>query len=746
MRRAFLVLCVALLGCNDAATDSQTVVAGSVRDTSCATCHADQASAWRGSHHDRAMDLATAQSVLGDFTGATLEHATGTARFFRKDDAFWIRTTGPQGTDENFRVLYVFGVDPLQQYLIQFPGGAIQCCDLAWDADEQRWFDLTPDEPNGAEDPLHWTGSYQRWNSMCAECHSTEVDKGLDVASGNYNTQFSEINVGCQACHGDGANHVAWVEDGESDSVSHAGFARQLKRGVIADQVEACAACHSRRTTIAEPDGKGGFFDRYEPATLRPGLYHADGQVLDEVYVYGSYAQSKMFAKGVACTECHDAHSAKLVLEGNALCMQCHTPLAPVERFPTLQKKDYDTPEHHHHEPGSAGAQCIACHMPERTFMEIDERHDHSMRVPRPDISSDLGTPNACNDCHADETAKWSADHVAEWFGPREDEKPHFAYIFEAARLGDPSAFPWLVDLTQDMEQPAIVRATGLEVLESFGAAGAEALEASLADENPFARFVAARSMGSLPLQQRVGPLLPLLEDPVRVVRMHAARSLAELRVQSIVPERETKLLDQGLEEFRAAQNYSADMPGSHLNLGLLHEDSGDRIAALAAYRRALEIDPWFMQATFNMTSLLNRMGRNEEAEAVLRDSLKLFPEEGELHYSLGLLLAELERMEDALKALTEAGRLIPSNPRIHYNRGLVFKELGRPSEAENALLAALALTPENPQISHALVLIYQEQGDWAAAKRFAEKMVELRPDEPSYRDILQSVIEQSRQ
>lgn len=686
------------------------------------------------------MDHANAQTVLGDFSGATLEHATGTARFFEKDSDYWIRTTGPDGSDQDFRVSYVFGVDPLQQYLIEFPDGAIQACDLAWDTDDSKWFDLTPEEPNGAADPLHWTGSYQRWNTMCAECHSTRLDKRYDVESGKYDTQWSQIDVGCEACHGEGSGHLAWLDDGSPDSVPQSGFARPLKRGVIADQVEACAECHSRRTAIAPNDFAGTFFDRYEPATLRPGLYHVDGQILDEVYVYGSFAQSKMFSKGVACTECHDAHSARLVLEGNALCGQCHTPLAPTERFPTLQKKDYDTPEHHHHETGSPGSQCIACHMPERTFMQIDERHDHSLRVPRPDISVDLGTPNACNDCHTDQDAKWAAKAVTEWYGEREDKKPHFAYILEAARLGDPRAFPWLIDLARDLEQPDIVRATAIETLENFGADAFDALASLLADDSPFVRSVAARSLNSTPLQQRVGPLLPLLEDPVRSVRIQAARSLAELLVQSILPKREKKLLADGLDEYRAAQEYAGDMPGPHLNLGRLLEDSGDRIGAIAEYERALTIDPWFVQAAFNLTGLLNRMGRNGEAERVLRDALKRFPDEGELHYSLGLLLAELKRMEDALVALTDAGRLIPSNPRIHYNRGLVLQELGQLGKAENALLSAFALTPDNPQLVHALVLLYQRQGDTKSATRFATELVRLQPDNPNYQEILRTV------
>lgn len=689
------------------------------------------------------MDEATPETVLGDFSLAdegfrvALDHSTGTAKFNRVGDEFWVRTTGPSGEDEDFRIRYVFGVAPLQQYLVEFPGGALQCLDLAWDSDKKEWFDLTPDEPNGVADPLHWTGLYQRWNTMCAECHSTNLDKKLNVVSGEYKTDWLEIDVGCQACHGDGAGHLAWMEDGADKETKGAGFARPVERGVVESQIEACAPCHSRRTPLYPLDKEGSFFDKYEPATLRPDLYHPDGQIMEEVYVYGSYVQSKMYAKGVACTECHDPHTARLVLEGNALCMQCHTSLAPTERFPTLQKKEYDTPEHHFHAEGSEGAKCINCHMIERTYMRIDERRDHSFRIPRPDISVDLGTPNACNDCHDDKDFAWAAAKFEEWWGQREEKRPHFAYPFYGATVGDPRVFPWLQEIVTDKESPAIVRATALEFLEPFGPAALDTLTWALDDEDPFVRTIAARSLITAPLQQRVSPLLQLLNDPIRSVRIQAGRSLAELKAQSILPERERELLDSVLAEYREAQEYSCDLPGPHLNLGRMYEEMGRREKAILEYRTALALDPWFLQAAFNLTALLNRLGRNAEAEAILKDSIQRFPEEGELHYSLGLLQAELKRMSEAASTLAEAARLAPTNPRIEYNRGLVLRELKRDGDAENALLAAYRIDPGDPRTAHALALLYRDTGDLDAARKFAEELTRLNPQEQAYKDLL---------
>lgn len=103
-----------------------------------------------------------------------------------------------------------------------------------------------------------------------------------------------------------------------------------------------------------------------------------------------------MNAHGVACSDCHDPHSQKLRAPGNAVCAQCH-----------LSVK-FDVPEHHRHKPGTKGGECASCHMPTVTYMVVDPRHDHAMRIPRPDLSVKLGTPNACNDCHKDKKPSWA--------------------------------------------------------------------------------------------------------------------------------------------------------------------------------------------------------------------------------------------------------------------------------------------------------------------------------------------------
>ncbi|MDX1345904.1 MAG: multiheme c-type cytochrome, partial [Sedimenticolaceae bacterium] len=423
---------------------------------SCAECHSEQVMQWSGSHHDLAMQVATEKTVLGNFDNASMEHYGITSKFFRNGDRFMVRTEGPDGKLQDYEVTYTFGVYPLQQYLVPFPDGRLQALPLAWDSRSkeeggQRWFHLYPNERIGPGDELHWTGPQQNWNYMCAECHSTDLKKNYDQASDTFDTTWSEINVSCEACHGPGSQHVAWARKEQgSDKYSETmglvaefnerkdaawtmdpktGNALRNKPRTTDSEIEVCAQCHSRRSSISQDYVPGKpFMDHYVPSLLVDGLYHADGQIDDEVYVYGSFLQSKMYAAGVTCSDCHEPHSLALRSPGNGVCAQCHLPAK------------YDSKSHHFHEPGSEGASCAECHMPPKNYMVVDPRHDHSMRIPRPDLSVKLGTPNACNNCHADRDAGWAAQQVKTWYGDSLPGHQAYAETLNAARRDAPGA------------------------------------------------------------------------------------------------------------------------------------------------------------------------------------------------------------------------------------------------------------------------------------------------------------------
>ena len=684
-----------------------------VANTQCLGCHQTQAASWAGSHHAKAMAPASADTVRGDFDNTQFRHQGVTTRFFRRGDKFFVNTDGPDGKTADFEVKYSFGVAPLQQYLIETDGGRLQPLQIAWNTQTRKWFHLLPHEKAPPGDVLHWTGRYQTANTMCVACHTTGFDKRYDAAADRFDSQWREVNVSCQSCHGPGSLHVASPQ----------------QRGQLADlkmsqkQVEVCAACHSRRSELtAMPVPGQPHLDHYLPSLLREGLYHADGQQLDEVFVVGSFRQSKMYRMGVSCTNCHDPHTAKPKLPGNALCLQCHqTPANPA--FPSAAGS-YNTPQHHHHAAGTPGAQCTACHMPAKNYMIVQPRPDHSMRIPRPDLSVTLGTPNACNQCHADKTSQWAADAVTKWYGTPK-RPPHYGEVFSAARRGAPQAAQALAALAADAAQPAIVRATALDMLR--GPIGIDERVAATRDTDAELRAAAAASLEDVDASLRVPTLAPLLKDPVRAVRIAAARSLAALpHAQFDAPTRQA--FDAALAEYVAAQKVALDMPGPNLNLAVLYARTGRDAESEAAYRAALKIDPDFTPARANLAQFYAERGRLPDAEQVLREGLQRQPGIGELQYSLGLLLAEQQRLPEAADALEQAARLLPRRARTHYNLGLARQQLGQAKPAEAALRKARELEPSDPAIAYALAVFYAQQGRRAEALREADALQRLQP------------------
>jgi len=645
------------------------------------------------------MQEATPATVLGDFAAPPLvfERAgeSRQARFSRAGEESFVRIEGPDGADQEYRVAYTFGVSPLQQYLVEFPGGILQCLPVAWDTRAGRWYHLDPTPPPG--DAFHWTGRYQRWNMMCAECHSTELKKGYDPQSDTYTTTSVALDVGCQACHGSGAEHVERARGWRAGAAPVGSEARGFPSGLASHtpslELETCAPCHSRRTALTEAWTPGAkFLDHFEPGLLRAGLYFPDGQILGEVYVWGSFTQSRMAAAGVVCSNCHDPHSLKLKLpEGpghNELCVQCHSPAAPTERFPTLRAADYDTRAHHHHEPGSEAARCTTCHMPTRTYMGIDARRDHRMGVPRPDLSVELGGPNACATCHASadgeaeprtayDDASLSAA-IAEWRSALPEGRAREAALARTlarARAGELVGAE-LTATVLDSDLSALQRATALELLGDTGELSREVLDSALVSEVDLVRVVAARLL----LGARTGPevatrLAQARADPLRAVRAAAGEATA-------VDERDAR---------------NDDFPATWFQAGVTALRAGDPTAAEAALRRTLAMDPDFTPAIHELAVLLSGTGRGAAARDLLVGALAAHPDDGELAYSLGLQQAELGEGEAAVASLLRAAELQPERSRLAYNLGLLFDSLGRPAEAAAQLRRALALETRQP-------------------------------------------------
>jgi tetratricopeptide (TPR) repeat protein len=714
----------------------------------CRDCHNPEFDAWSGSHHDLAMDVAREDTVLGDFDDAEIAVHGITSRFFRKDGKFFVHTNGPGGEMGDFEITHVFGWYPLQQYLIPFPGGRLQTLHIAWDSRDNRWFRVPPEGPIDPDDWLYWTNAAQNWNGMCAQCHSTNLKKNYDPETDSYRTTFSDIDVGCEACHGAGSAHLAWAEMPEMARPETANYRLAVRTADLEsrDLVEICAPCHARRGTLGDTDhAEADLLDNYLPALLEENLYFADGQILDEVYVYGSFIQSKMYRNGVRCSDCHDVHSVKLVKEGNELCLQCH------------RAEQYDTAQHHFHKQAGetgepirsaageilfevgTGADCAQCHMPGRYYMGNDYRPDHSFRIPDPALAAEIGAPDACLRCHVDRDSAWSQQAVSDWYGP--GRRSHYGQILARGRRVEPEAMVDLIRLAGDLLYPVNVRATALSQLAAYpGPEVQQAYEKALADEEALVRQAAVVNLSAANPQQLAGLVSPLLYDPVKTVRIESARRLAGEMSRYVHPDNRAAF-DKALQELEASMLYSADFATSRHNLANLYARMDRPEDAVKHYEAAIRIDSQFYPAKANLAVLYSQQGRNREAEQLLRSALDQQPELYDLAYSLGLLLVEMQQYDEALEYLEQAAAGLPDQSRIHYNLGLLYQFMRNLPRAEISLVTALTLEPLNFDYQYALADHYLKSGRFEEARTIAEQMMATHPEEPVGREMLEFII-----
>ena len=688
-----------------------------VGEGQCLSCHAAESRGWQGSHHDLAMQEATEATVLGNFDDATFTKDGVQTRFFRRDGRYWINTDSPDGEPADYEVKYTFGVEPLQQYLLALDRGRLQAFTIAWDTQRQRWFHLYPDESIDHEDVLHWTKPSQNWNFMCAECHSTDLQKGYDREADTYRTSWKQIDVGCQACHGPASRHLARMQ-GASD------FTVDLAGASAMPQIEMCARCHSRRAVLWQDYEHGKpLMDTHLPSLLEAGLYFADGQIDGEVYEYGSFLQSKMFQKGMRCSDCHDPHTLKTRARGNALCTGCHNSATPAARASIdvagLKRKDYDSPAHHLHESGQPGSQCVDCHAPQRTYMVVDPRHDHSFRIPRPDLSVKMSTPNACNLCHVAKTPQWAAEAVAKWYGPDRRQETTYGELLWAGITRQPGGEAALIGLANDPGQPAIARATALRGLEAYpGARALEALQSNLAAADPMLRLAALDSLGMVSPERRAPLTTPFLADDVRAVRAEATALTAEVPAETL-GESQLAQLAAGIREFEAMQLGNSDQVSAWLNLGNLHVSIGDLATARADLRTAIQMDPAFVPAYVNLADLESRGGDDAAAIALLQSAPPGIARAAATQHALGLAFARAGQYEEAVKALGAAARSEPGNARYDYVYAVALHDTGRAQEATRILEKALREHPRDPSIVGALIAYAEEAGRTADAVEY---------------------------
>ena len=694
----------------------------------CQSCHEVEYNDWKGSHHDRAMMVADENSVLADFNTSFTSQGV-TSKFYTTDDKYFVNTEGPDGKYYDYEIIYTFGIEPLQQYIVEFPRGKFQCLRTAWDTEKKVWFDLYPDMKLVHDEWIHWTNGGLNWNIMCSDCHSTLVKKNYNPVKDSYNTTYALINVSCEACHGPGKEHVTITESEDYDTTEYSGKLYMGKYTLPKQMVDDCARCHSLRTQYtAYYDHEGLYMDHYAPDLLRDGIYFADGQILGEVYVYASFIQSKMYAQNVKCNDCHNIHSLELKFQGNELCLQCH------------EKQKYDAKSHHFHEINTDAAECINCHMPGRYYMGNDFRRDHSFRVPRPDLSARFGVPNTCNEagCHDDQSEEWAANAVKEWYGP--ERAKHFSDALAFGRTRQPEAIPGLIDLALDKTQPTIARSTAVMYLgETVDPNAFQAITSLLNETDPLLRYTSARSLDVLPPQDKAQLLAPLLIDNVRTVRIAALGSLVGVP-RNLMSNLDQANYDNVFKEYWTGIQLRSDFPGGQMEIAHYYEKTGNLSLAEQAYSRAIEIDSYYNPARINLAGLYYNQGRLNEAEKLFKKVIELEPEFGQAYYSLGLLYAEQNKMLEAEVYLKEAAEKMDYNDRVSYNYGLILQRLGKRTEAESAFKNGLKINPNSISNLYALGYLYFEQNRMNEAAPVLQRLVQLDPDNQQYQQLYNAV------
>ncbi len=714
---------------NNADREKESIVVNTyIGDEGCKSCHAAQYNDWTKSDHFKAMQEPNDSTVLGNFSNVSFSADGVKSTFFKRGDKFIINTQGEDGRNHDYEVKYTFGYHPLQQYLVAFPGGRLQATRVSWDSRQNKWFHQYTGQKINPHDWLNWTGNAQNWNTMCAECHSTDLKKNYDIQTDTYHTTYSVINVSCEVCHGPGKLHADFF-----NSESYRKGKKPDNKAVYLasgneqhQQINMCAPCHSVKSNIsANLVASEELLDNFIPVVPTTERYFADGQIRDEDYEYSSFLQSKMYRRGVECSNCHNPHSGKTYFTTNDLCLQCHA-------------KTYDEPTHTFHAVNTAGSQCINCHMSQRTYMGNDLRRDHSFRAPRPDLSVKFGTPNTCNSCHKEKTAQWAADAVSKWFGAK--RQYHFSEdLIPGSRLNAASE-QHLGKLLADTSVPSIIKATALNYLGNISSQTSfNLLLSHLKNGNAQIRYEALRSLMNFPFSRELNVIAPLLNDKVRAVRIAAADLLLNVPKENI-PAQYQSALATAMSELNNYKLHQADFAHGNIVIGDYFSRMNDLKNAETFYLRAIQKDSLANLSRINLSTVYNREGKNTEALKVLEQAKKIDDKNFQIYYNLALLHNEMGNKEAALHNFELGFRLHPDNPRFYYNYGLLLQQSGNVSKAIEVLDAGIKTDPNSASLYYALAYIYLQDNQTQQAIFYATKLKKLDPDNPEYQGLFSNL------
>lgn len=712
--------------CKNTQTDTSFISKGSnefIGPEACSSCHYAEYLDWVVSDHFKSMLEANDTTVSGDFNNTVFTSDGVTSRFFKRGDDYFINTEGPDGINHDYQVKYTFGYYPLQQYLVEFPSGRMQVPRVTWDVEGRKWFHQYPGEKIKSNDWLHWTNAAQNWNSMCAICHSTNLKKNYIAETDSFHTTWSVINVSCESCHGPGKNHVDYInsEAYKSGDTTFGSFIAMLKTDTNFIQLNTCAVCHARRTEIKQDFiHSDNLLDNLIPQIPTTESYFADGQIKDENYEYGSFTQSLMFHRGIKCSSCHNAHSGKIIKTGNALCLDCHN-------------STYNESTHTFHQPKSPGSACINCHMPSKYYMGVDLRRDHSLRIPRPDLSVQYDVPNACNQCHTDKSTKWASDAVIKWFG--EERKYHFSEDLIPGSKADANSTAHLQKLINDDSIPFIIRATAIYYLSLTSSPSIDLFKKNMFDEDPIIRYHAIGAIGSFSPQIWAGEAAVLLNDPVRAVRINTANIFSTVS-NEVFDRSSNKQYIKANDELLGYMNYQSDFINGNVMLGDYYYKTADYLKAEKYYLRSIEMDSLANYSRINLSTIYNAQKRNDKALAILEKAAEVDPSNARIFYLLALLHYEMGNTTKSENNFIRAIDLNYPVEGVYYNYALFLMQKTDYINAEKILKQGLNLNHDSESLNYCISLVYIKSDRKNLAIPYVKKLKTINPDDPNYAQI----------
>ncbi|GGF86568.1 hypothetical protein GCM10011338_43710 [Alteromonas lipolytica] len=687
------------------------------------------------------MQPAQQEFVLGDFSNVTFSFGRRTSRFFARDGKYFIETLDAEGKQTTFQVRYTFGYEPLQQYLLQTGGGRLQAFDVAWDSRPasqggQRWFQLQDENVTDPEHPFFWSGYYQNWNSRCAACHTTDFNKHYDSQTNQFQSTWSDINVACESCHGPGKAHTEHIRN-HTFSPAHTGLqelGKQLTFHLVDGDpiaraaetmqqpslaLETCGACHSRRADLQAAVSSAPFHQQFQLEGITEPNYFSDGQIQDEVFVLGSFLQSKMAEAGVTCTNCHDPHTGQTKLPGAQICNTCHAPAV------------FAQPQHTN---GHAQANCLDCHMPQRVYMGVDARRDH--RFHRPGIKH----PNSsapCKVCHVDESDDWLHQALTAWpkrDGASADTLGDWAALNQRLAEFDSTAINDALTFLNRNALPSLEKAALIEKMVVIAPERTTDSITSLAsNQDPVARQSAARAAAGLPLTLSYPILLKLSQDPVKSVRAVVAGTIL-----TVAPEWFIKAppLTALLEEYQQVLRGTQDNPGANLGLAHIAQFQQDIPAAINAYEQALRIDPQYIPGLLSYADFLRRLGNEDQARHQLELALRYGKELGAVQFAYGLLKIREQAYAAALPFLAKAASTKDALPRYAFVYAVALWQQQSRQQAVEVLASAATRWPGDYDLLQTWAKYAYQLRDVTSLQQAVKAFGQHYPDDKTYRQL----------